>query len=54
MKKDFVFHYKYKGRRREYHIIAETYNEAKELFDQYVMFLSYMKIDNVEDISGKY
>lgn len=51
MKKDYRFHYKHKGKWHEYHVMADSYKEAREFFDQYVSFLKAMGLDDVEEIA---
>lgn len=52
MKKDFRFYYKKNGERREMHVLADNYYEAKEEFFKYIDFLRYMGLD-VKTISER-
>lgn len=45
MKKDFRFVYKKDGIRKETHILADSYGEARDQFFEYIDFLRYMGLD---------
>lgn len=45
MKKDYRFHYKYKGVRRESHVLADSYDEALKQFFEWIDFLRYMGLE---------
>ena len=40
MKHDYIFHYRHNGKRHEYHILADSWNEAHEQFVTYISTLS--------------
>lgn len=48
MKKDYRFHYNYKGKRREFHIMADSYSEAEAFFYEYIFFLQGMGLSDAE------
>lgn len=45
MKKDFRFVYKKDGVRKEMHVLADNYYEARDQFFEYVNSLRYMGLD---------